>query len=126
MLFMAGRFLIHLLTRLDPTVRKRRGLPRFQDAFYPERLLPLGPEERERKRSAEGCTACGICEPEDWSVGLSPMRLALLVARETSGGPTPPLGSLENYRLAQDRCPERVPIAGFAEALSRGARESSP
>jgi succinate dehydrogenase/fumarate reductase-like Fe-S protein len=40
----------------------RTGETRFLEAYGPDRLLPLGPEERARRDRWSGCIHCGLCD----------------------------------------------------------------
>lgn len=127
-MFMGRQLLIHWLSRLDPTVRRRRGMRRFTESFYPEHLHPPTPAARDLLPIAERCQACDLCLLVPGEEGrLSPRDLVLRVTR---GGndwhvARPLLASDQTYARAEPLCPDRIPfrrVAAMLRAEPPGAR----
>lgn len=117
-LFMGGRLVLHLLSRLDPTVRRRRGLGRFQQSFFPEGLLPPTPLVRELLPIIERCNACDLCLGVE-SDGIGPRDMVLRAARSSGDWPVlaPLLASDRCHEQAEAICPQRIPFRLVARAI---------
>lgn len=119
-LFMGTQLLRHVLSRLDPTVRKRRGIARFESNFFPEGIFPVSPRLRQILPRADRCLSCDLCL-------VAPIAPPLVSARELTmrvlRSPTEwhlvrdRLASRDAYKDAESLCPERIPIAELGDEV---------
>ncbi|MFN7971040.1 MAG: hypothetical protein U0166_01595 [Acidobacteriota bacterium] len=122
-LFMGTQLLRHLLSRLQPGVRRRRGLARFEASFFSEGLLPISPGLRGLLPRVDRCLACDLCVVAPIPPHLaSPRELALRVLRSPAEWPLvrDRLAARDAYQDAESLCPERIPFGELSDEVRSG------
>lgn len=126
-------FLLHWLSKLV-LIYRRGGIERFRANYDPDRLLPVGEEDRALLDRWQRCTACGLCEavcasaaPVPRLASAGPMLLMTAGSRDLSehgvaalaAGKLPFPGAEEAAAL----CPMGVPIPEVLAFVARQAAE---
>jgi succinate dehydrogenase/fumarate reductase-like Fe-S protein len=123
----------------------RRGLTDFRRSYAPDRLPPVGPDERRSLPLMSGCIACGLCDVGEGAriarsqgayAGVMDLMLASSRNMPDFDAATRSFDAIGDDRLAEleTRCPAQVPmrrVAAFvrtkaAEAASLGNGEMRP
>lgn len=122
------QFLLHLLSRLTFTYR-RRGAARFHENFAPEHLLPLTPEDRQMLPLWQSCIVCGLCDavcpellsPELIATGmLGDLTKLGLVTQEASA-----LTRCEGCSDCEAICPVGLPLRDLAAFIVRMGQQKA-
>jgi hypothetical protein len=108
------------------------GLARFEQNFFPERLLPTSLEDAARLREASRCLACGACDaavnPGMETSHLRPSLLPSVFARSVVELPFAAeevrllASQPELLRAAERLCPTGVPLEKLARWLEQRGR----
>jgi succinate dehydrogenase/fumarate reductase-like Fe-S protein len=112
----------------------RRGLADFQRSYAPDRLPPIGPEERRLVPSLSGCIACGLCNVGEGAAivrshgayaGVMDLMLASSRSFPDYDAAARSFASVGDERLAEleARCPARVPMRKLAALVRTKAAE---
>jgi hypothetical protein len=118
----------------DGVSGRRRGLADFQRSYAPDRVPPIGPDERRLVPALSGCIACGLCNVGEGAAivrshgayaGVMDLMLASSRSFPDYDAAARSFDSVGDERLAEleVRCPTRVPMRKMANFVRSKAAE---